>query len=66
MPIDVMPKEEAAEKYIGDGLFASFDGFQIKLRAPRLYGENVIYLEPDVYNALTQFARNVWSKTEEV
>jgi hypothetical protein len=33
------------ETYLGDGLFASWDGLQIKLRAPRDGGDHEVYLE---------------------
>jgi hypothetical protein len=33
------------ETYLGDGLFASFDGWQVKLRAPRDGGDHVVFLE---------------------
>ena len=36
------------ETYIGDGVYVSFDGFQIKLRA----NQNVVFLEPEVYKEL--------------
>jgi hypothetical protein len=29
------------EVYLGDGLYASFDGYQIRLRAPREGGDHV-------------------------
>jgi hypothetical protein len=47
-----------AETYIGDGLYASFDGIQFKLRAPREHGDHVVYLEPDVMAELIRYARN--------
>jgi hypothetical protein len=47
------------ECYLGDGLYASFDGLQIKLRAPRENGDHVIYLEPDIYAQLREFADRV-------
>jgi hypothetical protein len=34
------------ETYLGDGLYASFDGYQIKLRAPRDGADHEVYLEP--------------------
>jgi hypothetical protein len=34
------------ETYLGDRLFASFDGWQVRLRAPREGGDHVVYLEP--------------------
>lgn len=40
------------ERYLGDGLYASFDGWQVCLRAPREFGDHVVYLEPIV---LAQF-----------
>lgn len=44
------------ETYLGDGLYASFDGYQIRLRAPRETGDHVVYLEPPVYAELVRFA----------
>lgn len=53
------------ECYLGDGLYASFDGFQIKLRAPRLsdqYGgqeDHEVFLEPTVCKALINYIREI-------
>lgn len=33
------------ETYLGDGIYASFDGYQIKLRAPRENGDHEIYMD---------------------
>jgi hypothetical protein len=42
------------ETYLGDAVYASFDGYQIKLRTDD--GNNqVVYLEPGVYAALQRF-----------
>ncbi len=43
------------ETYLGDGLFASFDGYQIRLRAPRENGDHVVYLEPGTLQAFLEF-----------
>lgn len=52
------------ETYLGDAVFASFDGFQIWLRTGD--GNNQrIALEPSVYFALTQFARAIWNPNRE-
>jgi hypothetical protein len=40
------------ETYLGDGLYVSFDGWQISLRAPRDGGDHFVSLEPDVFRAL--------------
>lgn len=55
-PPDDLP-DRNAETYLGDGLYASFDGFQVILRAPRAnpyaYGDDhYVGLEPPVYQAL--------------
>lgn len=49
------------ETYLGDGLYASFDGYQVKLRAPRYldsYGEEIsheVYLETHTLRAFIKY-----------
>jgi hypothetical protein len=44
------------ETYLGSGLFASWDGWQVKLRAPRDGADHVVYLEYGLtLEALLQF-----------
>lgn len=50
-----MSHEQDKETYLGDGLYASFDGYQIKLRVPTDLNDQEIYLEPEVYNNLLKF-----------
>ena len=45
------------EEYLYDGVCASFDGFQIRLRTPREDGDHIIYLEPELWRELKAFAR---------
>lgn len=45
------------EEYIGDGLYASFDGYQFKLRTPRENGDHEVYLELPVYERFLEYAR---------
>lgn len=45
--------------YLGDGVYASFDGYQIRLSSRRDDGTDVIYLEPEVYTALTKFVEKL-------
>lgn len=47
------------EIYLGDGLYASFDGFMITLRAPRENGDHLVMLEPEVFAALVEFQKQV-------
>ncbi len=49
------------ETYLGDGLYCSFDGFHIILRAPRADGDHWVGLEPQVYAALTEFVAKLKS-----
>ncbi len=53
-PLSDLPTQNA-ETYLGDGLYASFDGWQILLRAPREGGDHFVGLEPDVYRALREW-----------
>ena len=55
-----MPKHET---YLGDGLYASFDGWQITLRAPRESGDHYVSLEPSVYRAMLEFVARQQSAT---
>jgi hypothetical protein len=45
--------------YIGDGVYARFDGYQIELRANDVdKPTDIIYLEPQVLQSLNEFAKN--------
>jgi len=43
------------EEYLGDGLYASFDGWHIVLRAPRADGDHAVALEPEVFQAMREW-----------
>lgn len=43
------------ETYLGDGLYASFDGFHVTLRAPRDNGDHYVFLEPATMHTLVGF-----------
>jgi hypothetical protein len=43
------------ERYLGDGLYASFDGFMFVLRAPRSDGDHWVGLEPQVFLELLAY-----------
>ena len=38
------------EEYLGDGLYASHDGYMVYLRAPRYEGDHWVGMEPEVLN----------------
>jgi hypothetical protein len=41
-----MTADRENEVYLGDGLYASFDGYTLVLRAPREGGDHWVALEP--------------------
>lgn len=43
------------EVYLGDGLFASFDGIHVMLFAQRLEGNHYVFLEPNVLAKFQDF-----------
>ncbi len=43
------------ETYLGDGLYASFDGYQVQLRAPRENGDHEVFLEQSTLQAFLEF-----------
>ena len=47
------------EEYLGDGVYASFDGYQIWLRTPRENGDHTIALEPEVLRALKEYVNRL-------
>jgi hypothetical protein len=55
---------ERPESYLGDGLYASYDGYQVKLRAPRDGGDHVIYLDPIVMTELVVYITTLQGCTE--
>jgi len=50
---------DPTETYLGDGLYASFDGWHMVLRAPRDGGDHHVALEPEVFAALLRYARQI-------
>jgi hypothetical protein len=46
---------EPDETYLGDGLYASFDGYQFRLRAPREDGDHFVFLDPSVIDAFARY-----------
>jgi hypothetical protein len=47
------------ETYLGDGVYASFDGFQIGLRCDCMSVPNTIFLEDHVFRALVRFNEQI-------
>lgn len=52
------------ETYLGDGLYASYDGWQFCLRAPRPDGDHCVYLEPSVLASFQRYVKATELPTE--
>jgi sialic acid synthase SpsE len=50
------------EVYLGDGLYASFDGYHFILRAPREGGDHYVALEPAVFAVLLKFRKETYAE----
>lgn len=57
--IDVSPKRPVEPVYLGDAVYATFDGYQIWLKTKDGQHQQIA-LEPSVYFALRQFAKRIW------
>lgn len=52
--------EQGNKQYLGDGVYASFDGYQICLTTDYGVGAvDIIYLEPSVWSALQRYVANL-------
>ena len=56
---DAQPKPGPSEIYLGDGLYAQFEGYAMRLRAPRENGDHEVWLEPWMLVHLIQYAKDV-------
>ena len=45
------------ETYLDDGLYASFDGFAVTVRAPREHGDHYVVLEPQMLASFMEFTK---------
>lgn len=52
------------QTHLGDGVYASFDGFMIRLGTDMQIPKHEIYLEPQVFASLLEFAGRHFNKAE--
>lgn len=57
-PIYPLPPVEPS--YLGDAVYASFDGYQIWLHLGDHRSPGLIALEPSVYASLANYANTIW------
>jgi hypothetical protein len=55
-----MTEKAVNEIYLGDGLYASFDGWSIWLRAPRAGGDHYVALDRLMFKDLVTYATKMW------
>jgi hypothetical protein len=51
---------EGKEEYLGDGLYVSTEGGQIKLRAPRERGDHEVYLDHQTLGSLLAYVEKTF------
>lgn len=56
--VAVRPPVEAS--YLGDAVYASFDGYHIWLHLNDHHSPGMIALEPAVYESLRHYAKRIW------
>ena len=49
--------------YLGDGLYAQFDGFQFVLSTQRATGEHFVALDPSTTMDFIRFIEKTWNVT---
>lgn len=54
------------KEYLGDGLYAEWDGWNIILSAPRENGDHWVGLEPTVFDALIRYKERVYKEAERI
>ena len=48
------------DQYLGDGLYVSFDGYQVRLYASNgMETTNEVYLDPHVLDAFTSYLKTI-------
>jgi len=52
------------EKYIGDGVYVGFTGWDFKLWTERENGRHYIHLEPEAVEELSQFVKECTGETK--
>lgn len=52
--------------YIGDGLFAEFDGYHIILKTERSNEEHWIGIEPSVWNKLVEYREKIYEDAKTI
>jgi len=61
-----MPGFEEEDSYLGDGLFAAFDGWQVELYAWNGFAKtNRVFLEPAVLKSFLEYVNRLRTGTDQ-
>ncbi len=55
-------EQSVPSTYLGDAVYASFDGYQIWLHLNDHRSPGLIALEPAVYASLRDYAKRIWGE----
>lgn len=66
MDVEEFKSMYSKEIYLGDGLYAHFDGYHFVLRAPREFGDHHVALEPPVFDALIEYRQRVYADAKKL
>lgn len=62
MSADVSPKPPIPPTYLGDAVYASFDGFHIWLHLNDHRSVGMIALDSTVFRSLQEYAKRTWGE----
>lgn len=60
--VDVSPQPPVDPTYLGDSVYASFDGYHIWLHLNDHRSRGLIAIEINVYDSLRHYAKRVWGE----
>jgi len=65
MPVDVSPKPPFEKVYLGDGLYAEFDGYQFEVYASNgMFKTNRVFMEPPVVTSFFEYVARIRATSE--
>ena len=56
---ELIDREKYKEVYLGDGLYASHDGYRVMLRAPSISGDKCVFMKPQVLDAFLKYVEGL-------
>jgi hypothetical protein len=66
MNIEQFRDKYRKKTYLGDGLYAQFDGYHFLLSCIRENGENMVGLDPPVFDAFLKYRKECYQDAENI